>query len=774
MTVRAEISAELQELVSWSVKLLGKSIELEFGKKTYQKVETLRKSMKEIRAKSPDKVYGVLLKEQKKFHKMTNKEVKQVCLSFSLMLELINRCETSYRAFKNKDRKQTIPKKKPHAIIFVLTAHPTEARSPQILGLFEKIQEILEHSLSEGVGARSHELQHLLMLALKVSLARKSAPTVSDEARNIYSYLLKDEILDSLVSFSQQGVNVSFRTWVGGDKDGHPFVDEKALLDSLTQSRQKLISYIAKKLESSKEVASYIDNKNVTRLVTKIEFCLLQLKNLEKMKSSDGIAVSEFKKSFRKVKEQYKKVIKADSPSLRAVEEILWIFPALVVALELREDSALVQEALTSNQELQITKMLKLIRDISDGFESKWYARGLVLSMVQDEKDVQHGYRLVKKVFGNYKIPVVPLFENEKALTNAKTILTEVFKHEKRIVPTHIGKWGSRYEVMVGYSDSSKENGVFPSRIMIAQALKKIEATLKQYQLTPVFFHGSGGSIERGGGSLKEQTSWWPKSAIHTFKATIQGEMVARTFGSEHIFSKQVQIILDQLKTENVKRSEASKVLKQLAANIKENYSSKIQDSDFLDVIEKATPYSFLHHLKIGSRPSKRAGGSIKNGLRAIPWILCWTQTRTLFPTWWGAGSAWKELTSKEKLQLKKDYQTNPVLKTYMKALGFTMAKVELGVWKLYLAQSDIPLESRESVYRDFLKEYKLTQKFFRELTGEKKFLWFRPWLQQSIDYRSSMIHPLNLCQIESLKRQDLDLLRDSVTGVACGMLTTG
>ncbi|MBT4792764.1 MAG: phosphoenolpyruvate carboxylase, partial [Halobacteriovoraceae bacterium] len=124
--------------------------------------------------------------------------------------------------------------------------------------------------------------------------------------------------------------------------------------------------------------------------------------------------------------------------------------------------------------------------------------------------------------------------------------------------------------------------------------------------------------------------------------------------------------------------------------------------------------------------------------------------------------------------QIKTDYQQNPVLISYVKALGFTLAKIELGVWKLYLEQSQIDKKLKSKVYKQFVEELAATKEFFSEITGKKSYLWFRPWLQQSIDLRSSMIHPLNLCQLESLRRKDHDLLRTSVTGIACGMLTTG
>ena len=771
---QSEIAKELQELVSWSVAILGEAIQCAYGRKVYNDIEKLRLKMKNLRGKTPNDVFKGLEVQLQTMRKHTDEQLHQICHSYSLMLELINRCETAYRSYRLESRENNIPEKKPHAIIFVLTAHPTEARSPELLGLFESIQKILIRAITEDKELCRDELFHSLLISLKVALARKAKPTVIDEANNIYGYILKDEILESLIKFSRAEVNVSFRSWVGGDKDGHPGVNEKTLEESLSQSRKRLVEYIEGKLKKAIHMASYVDEKDMINLSSKLELCLHQLHILKSIKVGDGARVSDFKVKIKKIIQSYKRVVKTNSPELHDIECLMWIFPALVVPLEIREDSSLVAQAAQHNKDMAITKMLFKLKDISEGLEAKWYVRGFVLSMVESSEDILNGYSLVKSVFKNYEIPVVPLFENEKALTSARKILSGVFENKKEIARTHKKMWGKRYEVMIGYSDSSKENGVFSSRVMISSALKSIEKILSEQGLTPVFFHGSGGSIERGGGSLKEQTAWWPESAVNIFKATVQGEMVARNFGSEHIFSSQIKVILNQLGSYKGKKTTNVKLLLKFSDLIKKSYSSKIKDENFMRVIEFATPYSFLHHLKIGSRPSKRPSGSIKNNLRAIPWILCWTQTRILFPTWWGVGTAWSKMSKIDKADMKTALETNPVLMSFVKALGFTLAKVELGVWELYLINSSIEKELRVKVFEEFKKELHATEKFFKEITGGKEHLWFRPWLQDSIDFRSPMIHPLNLCQLESLRRGDLNLLRSSVTGIACGMLTTG
>ncbi|RLA67152.1 MAG: phosphoenolpyruvate carboxylase [Epsilonproteobacteria bacterium] len=771
-----KLSKKLQSLVSWSVNILGEAIKKEYGVKTFNRIEKLRLSMKGLRKSETNTLYKTLLKEKKKLSKLSTIELDEITLSYTFMLELMNRCENAYRSFQQGQKKKPLSKERPLAIIMVLTAHPTEARSPELLELFRTIQELLIKSLEEDTKKYEDNIFHLLLVGLKISLARRKKPTVIDEALNIYSYILRKDILDRLINFASIGVNLRFRAWVGGDKDGHPGVDEKTMLKSFNISRLMLLDFLDNKLNQIASTAKLIPDEQMKDIITSIKMIKSEIKTLKKISKDDGMLITTFRKSIKTLINNYQRCFHIKSPQLKEIVHLLEIFPALVVPLEIREDSEVVKAALKSPRPLAIEKMLISLRDISNGFDSKCYVRGFILSMVESHLDIINGYKLVQKTFKNYGIPVIPLFENEKALTNAKDILNNLFESKKSIPRHHIAKWLGYYEVMVGYSDSSKENGVFPSRLMISNALAIIEKTLKSYKLTPVFFHGSGGSIERGGGSIKNQTGWWPKSALNVYKATIQGEMVARTFNNEKILSSFVSRIVEQLNiVKKVKNKKVNNfVLQEFSDLVRHHYVTTVQNDDFFKIIDAATPYNFLNHLKIGSRPSKRTTGGDSRKLRAIPWILCWTQTRVLFPTWWGTGMAWKELSTTKKKTFKREYMTNPLVSSFMSALGFTLAKVELGVWKIYLHESGLDPKLVEEIYTKFEKEYKSARAFFTAVTGKKELLWHRPWLQQSIDYRSSMIHPLNLIQLESLKRGELDLLIDTVTGISCGMLTTG
>lgn len=765
MPNKIEISAELKEIVSLSVKSLGQAIEEVYGQETFQEVEVIRREMKSVRAASADKVLRTLEHRHSKMKSKSDKKLHQISKSFSLMMELINSCEAAYRIYRlgGKKYEQGV---KPYSLVFVFTSHPTEARSKNFLALMDRVEALLLKRLQDGEDI-SMGLNYLLKLALRLDLANNRRPMVIDEAEQIFHTVLSHKIIHEQVELRRQGINVFFRTWVGGDKDGHPKVGADTLVESLSLSRARLLNFIDGELKDFKAEMELINEDSIIRSVIDLRKLLPKLRTI---KDGDGLKIKEFKKKLQAAHKIAKR-LKLEGPQLDTIEQLLWIYPAIVLPLEIREDSELIHEALTKPT-MNIAKMLQKLAKISKGMEAKWYVRGFILSMCQEKEDMIAAIRLQRKMCGSLAIPVVPLFENEKGLTNCLNILSGAFDRYD-LISEHLKKWGGRFEVMLGYSDSSKENGVLPGRLLVEKALFSLDKFLRRQKLTPVFFHGSGGSVSRGGGSIKEQIAWWPESALNIFKVTIQGETVQRHFHHPLIMRSQVNKIVEGFANFKPRIDGESTELMRLADAIQAEYRKLVKDTSFQEMTAEATPYEFLSLLRIGSRPTKRSGKG-KFTLRAIPWILCWTQTRLLLPFWWGTGTAWNSLSQGEKAKIKKAAKTSPLFESYLKHLGFTLAKVEIGVWKYSLRTSGLSQEQKKHWDQIIDKEYKLTVKFFHEVTGEKTFTWFNPRLGDSIYFRSSMIHPLNIIQKIALERADRTLLRETVTGIASGMLTTG
>lgn len=782
--MQKQLAKELTSLVNWAVTELGHVIKAELGTRSFQRIEKIRRYVK---SKSSRDIDG-LLKLKADMVKLSPEERFEIAHAFALMLELINACESAYRTHRLNEESHSLLSQEKHSygrIIHVLTAHPTESRNSDMLVYLRKIHELLCQRLKATHPSQTARLHSLTRLAWHLPMSKQRKPTVMDEAEYIYSLILQDNVIDIFLHQRQQRNPFYIRTWVGGDKDGHPGVDEKTMLGSLNMSRKRLHQWVSAQFadylsELAPLARSGLESKKlIQQLNQHARSVKTNLAKLRRISAGDATRVHRLSQSLQKLSHEQRRILGAESEELNRIRLLLSIFPGLVVPLELREDSALVHEALGNpSKRLNITRMLKTLSRLCPDHNPRDYVRGFVLSQCESAKDIAAGIRLSSSHLSGPRLPVVPLLESSHSLKNSKEIVLEFLgsKKHQQLIKKH---WSGQFEVMLGYSDSAKENGSFPSRYLIQSAIGTLEKTIQNQGLTPIFFHGSGGSIERGGGSIQEQTEWWPLSALKNVKMTVQGEMIYRNYNSPAILQRQLNLLIENRNVRKQKpaaRGSATTeaALKNLATAIQSSYQSILKQDDFLELIEKATPYSFMKDLRMGSRPAKRQGPVNLKSLRAIPWVLCWTQTRALFPTWWGLGAFWMNLTPAEKNKYRKAFKESSMFRTYIKAVGFTLEKIELDVFFMYLRSSKLSENTITKYEKSFRKEYADTVRCIREITREKSLLWYRPWLETSIGLRSPLIHPLNVLQLVALETKDIKLLRETVTGVASGMLTTG
>lgn len=771
---------ELTHLVDWAVTALGDTIRSEVGVHGFRKIEKIRQFVK---SKEGQTLQG-LRKLKRDLEKSSPAERFAIAHSFSLMLEIINSCESAYRTFRLRQNTK-FPISQAHRfgrVIHVLTAHPTESRSTDAIYYFKKIQALLEKRLEDPEDKDLAELKGYLTWAWRLPMSKQRKPSVMDEAEYIYSLALQKEVIDLYVEQYRKKQPFYIRTWVGGDKDGHPGVDEKSMLGSLQMSRGLLVRWFEDKWALLLEdLAPLVHTANVDRNQTKALFSEISkgrrgLKSLKRLRAGDGERVQTWTDQVDKIRSLYKVIFPYQCLVLEDIWTCIKIFPRLVVPLELREDSTLVHQALQGGpRAFAISRMLSALNKISPRQDPRFYVRGLILSQAESEEDMRAGVRLVKRFMEEPRLPVVPLFESAHSLENSQRIVKNFLMdpRQRALIKKY---WSSKIEIMVGYSDSAKENGSWPSRFLISSAISTLETLISGEGFIPIFFHGSGGSVERGGGSIQEQIAWWPKSALEAVKMTVQGETIYRNYAANEILKKQLDRFTaarDTMKEKKLTKA-SKKNLQRMAQAVQTAYREILQDPHFLELIELATPYTFIKDLRLGSRPAKRQGTVDIKSLRAIPWVLCWTQTRSLFPTWWGVGTFWDGLTAAEKSSYRKTFQESSLFGSYIKALGFTLEKIEMDVFGLYLFESKLPENVASSFHERFKKELSLCRKALWEMTGQKSMLWYRPWLETSISLRSPLIHPLNVLQLLALRDHDVPLLRETVTGVASGMLTTG
>jgi len=443
-----------------------------------------------------------------------------------------------------------------------------------------------------------------------------------------------------------------------------------------------------------------------------------------------------------------------------------------VIPLELREERG------RFGAGSPIADMMRFIGDVARGGEVVWYARGCVVSMTGRPEDLWEAEERVRESFGGPALPIVPLFELPEVLRRATEILEGTM--ESAAFRESVAAHGSGLEVMLGYSDTSKRMGVLASRLAINAAMRRIGAWARSRGLGIIFFHGSGGSVGRGGGSVRNRAATWPPGACAVVKQTLQGEMVERTLSTPEILRSQVEQVAAIQDRPPVPRT-VSAAARNLGELSERAYVEMVSSPEFHELLGAATPYTRLGSLTIGSRPVSRKAGRAPTDLdhlRAIPWVLCWTQTRYLAHAWIGVGTAWRAIRrDPDARRALLDAATkDPLLRSYLRMLGFTIAKTEPLIWNEYVSAL---AGGRPALVRRLEREWKDARDLAVAVADGGELLSHRPWLAESIYYRAPMIHPLNLLQIETLKKRRLTeagllLFRETVTGIAAGMLTTG
>lgn len=761
---------ELRRLIRKITLLFGEVIREYEGEQFYERVEYYRQRLKKSRSSKDENILESL-SEKLKLEKP--KDQYNIAHGFSVLLEMINVCEAAYRTWRQRQKATYQSLASRTELNFVLTAHPTEARSLVVVDILRQLTDLMVDGLQNNFFLNDEEIRSKLAMLWLHPLVKSHPPTVLDEAEYIFSIVFNESLSDSILS-RKEGYKINLHTWVGGDKDGHPGVNEKVMLQCLTGSRKRLIGIVRKKLS---EVSMDLEKlqplgHNRDSEIKSVQQLSDALLRLNEILPQDGKAVTEWRKKYFTFVKRAGRFV-SNHHQILMVTRVLQLFPTLVLPIELREDASEIAKALT-DKGASIRLMLQQLVKISEGSDISSYARGFVISNCESEDDIDIANELVALCCRNKFLPVVPLFETRDALRSSSKILGAWLKDPRNLHRAR-GPLRGKLEIMLGYSDSSKQLGVLASRHLIRNSMFEIESTLRKYNIKPVFFHGSGGSVARGGGSLREQISWWPNSAIQSPKVTLQGEMIQRTFSTKEILSAQCLHLSNEARLRGTRKIKLKKSasLDLFASKVETEYTNFVNDSGLLNYCLEATPYSYLNVLRIGSRPSKRDSSVASvSSLRAIPWVLCWTQTRLLLPSWWGVGTAWAEMSPVEQEELRQLYLADPFMASFVKTMGFTLAKVELGVWRHYLVAKHG--KSSEKISSMIEVEYKKALKFFREISHARQLIPHRPWLEESVRLRSPYIHILNLLQIQAMQRKDEKLLKETLVGIACGMLTTG
>lgn len=640
-------------------------------------------------------------------------------------------------------------------VIPVLTAHPTEAKRITVIEIHRELYLLLVQKENTSLSnieqnVIRENIINILERWWRTGEIYLEKPDIRDERANAIHYLskvfpivLKNADTQLKSSWAAVGLNpnkiknpdlfpkIDFGSWVGGDRDGHPFVSASITKETLLLHRKTALALIrkelvdlVKKLSISAvsnpvpfELSEAINQK--TKVLGESGKKAIARNHYEPWRQFVNLMICQFDhtiaEDFADSRTYYKssKALKDDLKLLREVliqnglkglaEDVLFsversvkCFGFHLAKLDIRQNSAfhdkVISQILKANGEKDFdfenwdeerrVQYLNLLLDgnspitdvtVSYGKEAdelldcyhvvrqhinQYGADGIgsfIISMTRNLSDLLVVYLLMRETqLLNTSIRVVPLLETIQDLHNGPQILDSFLKH--RVTQSRAKKTANKQEVMLGYSDSNKDGGTIASKWNLYKAEIALTEVGKNNNTEIYFFHGTGGTISRGGGKYHRFLESMPeKTVCGTFKITVQGESVAQLFGNPMTAKNNLNALASGTARhviENKNKTEPPEypvqALEFLAQKSFEHYRNLIETPGFIGFYSKATCIDVLEKSKIGSRPARRTGTRTLNDLRAIPWVFSWNLSRITLTGWYGLGEALKTIKAEK------------------------------------------------------------------------------------------------------------------------------
>ncbi len=385
-------------------------------------------------------------------------------------------------------------------------------------------------------------------------------------------------------------------------------------------------------------------------------------------------------------------------------------------------------------------------------------------------------------------IDISPLFEKINDLAHAHETLSAIL--DEPCYREHVAGRGHRQIVMVGYSDSTKDGGYLAACCGLQAAQGNLHAAAAARGVSLTFFHGRGGSLGRGGGpAARGILSLPPETLDGSLRLTEQGEVLAERYDDTEVACRHLeQVSWATLVASSVRRSEPRREWTEVAARMAERswtvYRELVDQPGFIRYFSETTPIDDIETLPIASRPSRRRGERTLDDLRAIPWVFAWTQSRCMIPAWYGLGTALVEVKYDDRHAWQNVcdmYRQWPFFQATIDNATLALAKADMYIAQRYSELVD-DAAIRRPIWQRIAAERDRTRQAILDIVGGGELLATTPWFQRSIEARNPYIDPLNLIQIEFMRRRRQrpddeslrDLLRLCVQGIAAGMRTTG
>ena len=770
-------------------------------------------------------------------------------------------------------------------VVPVLTAHPTQVQRKTTLDLTENIHNLLRkhRDVKNGLINKSkwkEDLQKHIEILLQSDIIREKKLKVANEIKNVLEYynrsfikaitklmveykkLLRENFID-LVNETP----ITMGMWIGGDRDGNPFVTADTLKLSAMKQCELIITYYMNQLDilyrtfsmssqlikESDDLRLLADKSNDSSVYREKEYYRKaiyyireKLSNTEKylLNNVDNdekyLTAEELEQDLLIIKNSLLEnngdtLIKGDLEELLSAVKIFGFYLA---SIDMRQDSsvyeACVAELLKSANiennysELSENEKCDLLLNIlkkdprplsinDENKQSEELKKELLIFKTARELKDKLGNNIIKQNIISHttsisdllelaimlkevglvgsdfaRLQLVPLFETIEDLENSYEIMDNYLALD--IVKKWVKDNKDYQEIMLGYSDSNKDGGYLSSGWSLYKAQQDLSSLGNKHGIKITFFHGRGGTVGRGGGPSYDAIISQPLGSVQDrIRLTEQGEIIAAKYGNkdaayynlETLFSAVIERMnADMVNIDIRDIPEIKDMMDEIVEDSYKTYRKLVfEDPNFYNYFFEATPIKEVSSLNIGSRPASRKKITDIGGLRAIPWVFSWSQSRIMLPGWYGVGTAFSNFINKESGNIDKlrtMYKDWPFFTSLLSNVDMVMSKSDMEIAKEYanLCKDD----KTKEVYNKILREWKLTKQVVLDISEHKKFLEDNTYLTKSLENRLQYFNTLNLLQIELIRRareeetleSQINTIHITINGVATGLRNSG
>ena len=812
-------------------------------------------------------------------------------------------------------------------IVPVLTAHPTQVQRKTMLDLTNHIHALLRQHRDVKAGLMNenkwyNNLRCNIEIMMQTDMIRDKKLKVTNEITNVMEYYnssflqaVPNLMLEYKRLAKEHGLEleqprpITMGMWIGGDRDGNPFVTAETLKRSATIQSEVILNYYIEKIsklyrhfslstslsktsEAVAEMAAlssdtsvfrekepyrrafhYIQSKLIQTLVNLKEWTMVgetredryaverllganahqqgpvsdyignrisgALKKISEKEAPAYASAQEFKEDLEKIKDS---LLENKSEYLISGEfaellEAIDVFGFYLASIDMRQDSSvheacvaellksagindhysdlsedekcqvLLKELLEDPRILSATHaeksellekelaIFQTARELKDRLGEE-VIRQNIISHATSVSDMLELAVMLKEVglvdTEKARVQIVPLFETIEDLDHSEETMRSYLSLP--IAKRWIASKNNYQEIMLGYSDSNKDGGYLSSCWTLFKAQQQLTAIGDEFGVKITFFHGRGGTVGRGGGPSYDAIISQPLGSVQDrIRLTEQGEIIAAKYGNsdaayynlEALFSAVIQRMnADKINTDIRDIPEIQVIMDEIVEDSYNKYRELVfENPNFYNYFFEATPIKEISSLNIGSRPASRKKITDIGGLRAIPWVFSWSQSRIMLPGWYGVGTAFSNFINKDKgniEKLRKMYKEWPFFTSLLSNVDMVMSKSDMDIAKEYA--NLCKEEETKKVYEEILREWNLTKQVVLEISEHKEFLEDNTYLTRSLENRLQYFNTLNLIQLELIKRSregklpesQINTIHITINGVATGLRNSG